>query len=99
MLANENKASMSKLTNGPILISSQPLEAINSSQTSYASGLGTKANNAIKSLMVKSNASSNPVHRETSAKKPRYRQPTKEMTMSQGIDKANVETITSSQNQ
>ena len=55
MLANENKASMSKLTNGPILISSQPLEAINSSQTSYASGLGTKDNNAIKSLMVKSN--------------------------------------------
>ena len=54
MLANENKASMSKLTNGPILISSQPLEAINS-PTSYASGLGTKDNNAIKSLMVKSN--------------------------------------------
>ena len=60
MSANENKASMSKLTNGPILISSQPLQSnnmMNTSQTtSYATGLGAKASNAIKTLMVKSNA-------------------------------------------
>ena len=67
---------MSKISNGPILISSQPLQSIDSSWSSYATGLSAKASIAIKTLMDKSGGTSlSKVNRhESPAAKHRYRQ-------------------------